>query len=539
MSGSATNLPQIPIGPPDWRAMSTKTDSLAAGRGPLTRVSRDLSWFDPAPSWRRLADLVVGVARNAPSGAGAIGVPVGEKGTVPRQLGVDRATLTALGFEGKAGQTLVVPRRDGADVVAIGTGAGQLSLAELRDAAAAFARAVPKHSALATSLHEAGGDTATSAQAVVEGVVLARYRFESLKSNGERPQLESLTLLSPAERQRAVEAGIARGRTTSRAALLARDLANSPPSHLTATRLAALAAEVGKESSLEVDVFDVDRLAELGCGGLLGVNAGSSEPPCMIKLTYRPRRSAKGSAHLALVGKGIMYDSGGISLKPSDPMHAAMKMDMSGAAAVLAAMSALAAAGCRNTVTGFLMCTDNMPSGSATKLGDVLHIHGGKTVEVHNTDAEGRLVLADGLALAVEEAPDAIVDIATLTGAALVALGLGYAGVLGNNQGLIDRVRAAAESTDEPAWQLPLETKRYRKLLDSDVADLKNVAGPYGGSITAAVFLSEFVGEIPWAHLDIAPVMKVDADESWRSKGATGYGTRLLIDLATNFTTPL
>jgi leucyl aminopeptidase len=185
------------------------------------------------------------------------------------------------------------------------------------------------------------------------------------------------------------------------------------------------------------------------------------------------------------------------------------------------------------------MCTDNMPSGSATKLGDVLHIHGGKTVEVHNTDAEGRLVLADGLALAVEEAPDAIVDIATLTGAALVALGLGYAGVLGNNQGLIDRVRAAAESTDEPAWQLPLETKRYRKLLDSDVADLKNVAGPYGGSITAAVFLSEFVGEIPWAHLDIAPVMKVDADESWRSKGATGYGTRLLIDLATNFTTPL
>ena len=154
----------------------------------------------------------------------------------------------------------------------------------------------------------------------------------------------------------------------------------------------------------------------------------------MIKLTYRPRRSAKGSAHLALVGKGIMYDSGGISLKPSDPMHAAMKMDMSGAAAVLAAMSALAAAGCRNTVTGFLMCTDNMPSGSATKLGDVLHIHGGKTVEVHNTDAEGRLVLADGLALAVEEAPDAIVDIATLTGAALVALGLDYAGVLSINR---------------------------------------------------------------------------------------------------------
>ena len=518
--------------------MSTKTDSLAAGRGPLTRVSRDLSWFDPAPSWRRAADVSVTVTRSAPAAVGAIGVPVGEKGAVPRQLGVDRATLTSLGFDGKAGQTLVVPRRDGADVVAIGSGGGRLSAAELRDAAASFARAVPKHSALATSLHEAGGDAAAAAQAVVEGVLLARYRFDSLKSNGDSSPLELLTLLSPVDRQRPIEAGIARGRTTARAAVLARDLANSPPSHLTATRLAALATEVGKASGLGVEVFELDRLVELGCGGLLGVNAGSSEPPCMIKLTYRPRRAAKGAAHLALVGKGIMYDSGGISLKPSDPMHAAMKMDMSGAAAVLATMSALAAIGCRNAVTGFLMCTDNMPSGSATKLGDVLHIHGGKTVEVHNTDAEGRLVLADGLVLAVEEEPDAIVDIATLTGAALVALGTGYAGVLGNNEALIDQVRAAAGSSDEPVWQLPLETKRYRKLLDSDVADLKNVGNQYGGAITAAVFLNDFVGDVPWAHLDIAPTMKADADESWRSKGATGFGTRLLIDLATSFTKP-
>ena len=469
---------------------------------------------------------------------GAIGVPVGEKGAVPRQLGVDRTTLASLGFEGKAGQTLVVPRRNGANVVAVGTGGGQPSNAELRDAAASFARAVPKHAALATSLHEVGRDAAGAAQAVVEGVLLARYRFDSLKSNGETPPLESLTLVTSGDRQRAVRAGVERGRTTARAAMLARDLANSPPSHLTATRLAALAIEVGKESGIGVEVFELDRLVELGCGGLLGVNAGSSEPPCMIKLTYRPRRPAKGAGHLALVGKGIMYDSGGISLKPSDPMHAAMKMDMSGAAAVLATMSALAAVGCRNAVTGLMMCTDNMPSGSATKLGDVLHIHGGKTVEVHNTDAEGRLVLADGLVLAAEEEPDAIIDIATLTGAALIALGTGYAGVLGTNQALIDQVRAAADATDEPVWQLPLETKRYRKLLDSDVADLKNIGNQYGGTITAAVFLSEFVGDVPWAHLDIAPTMKADADESWRSKGATGYGTRLLIDVATNFTKP-
>ena len=181
------------------------------------------------------------------------------------------------------------------------------------------------------------------------------------------------------------------------------------------------------------------------------------------------------------------------------------------------------------------MCTDNMPSGSAMKLGDVLTIHGGTTVEIHNTDAEGRLLLADGLALAKEEEPDAIVDIATLTGACLVALGPAMAGVLGNSQPWVDQVAAASSATDEPVWQLPLETKRYRKLLDSDVADVKNVGGPYGGAITAAVFLSEFVGDVPWAHLDIAGPMKVDADESWRSKGATGFGTRLLVDLAMNF----
>ncbi len=185
-----------------------------------------------------------------------------------------------------------------------------------------------------------------------------------------------------------------------------------------------------------------------------------------------------------------------------------------------------------------MMCTDNMPSGSAMKLGDVLHIHGGKTVEIHNTDAEGRLVLADGLALAAEEQPDAIVDIATLTGACAIALGPAYAGLFGNSQELVDQVRDASARSDEPVWQLPLERTRYRKLLDSDVADLKNVGGAQGGAIVAAVFLSEFVGDTPWVHLDIAPAMKVDADESWRTKGATGVGTRLLIELATTFAKP-
>jgi leucyl aminopeptidase len=251
----------------------------------------------------------------------------------------------------------------------------------------------------------------------------------------------------------------------------------------------------------------------------------------MVKLTYTPKNP---TGHLVLVGKGVMYDSGGISLKPSDGMHAKMKMDMSGAAAVLGAMSTLKALKCKAQVTAYLMCTDNLPSGSAFKLGDVLTFRNGKTAEIHNTDAEGRLVLADGLSLAVEDGADAIVDIATLTGAAVAALGPKIAAVLGNDQPFVDKVKAAAGRTDEPMWQLPL-AKEYRKLLDSQVADMKNIGGPYGGAITAALFLNEFVGTTPWAHLDIAGPMDVDGDDGWLSRGATGYGTRTLIDLATSF----
>jgi leucyl aminopeptidase len=273
-------------------------------------------------------------------------------------------------------------------------------------------------------------------------------------------------------------------------------------------------------------------MAAMGLGGMIGVNKGSSEPPRMVRLTYTPRNPR---GHLVMVGKGVMYDSGGISLKPSDGMHVLMKMDMSGAASVLSAMSSLKALKCKSAVTGYLMCTDNMPSGSALKLGDVLTFRNGKTAEIHNTDAEGRLVLADGLALGVEAKPDAIVDIATLTGAIVGALGMKMSGVFGNDQPFVDRVKAAATETDEPLWQMPLEPK-YRKLLDSNVADMKNVGGPYGGAILAALFLNEFVGDTPWAHLDIAGTMNSESDDGWLSRGATGFGTRLLIQLALDFT---
>ena len=306
---------------------------------------------------------------------------------------------------------------------------------------------------------------------------------------------------------------------------------STTPTYLTARRLAEVAAAIAAERGLGIETFDEEALVKLGCGGLLGVNAGSVEPARMIKLTYRPKHAsgepATATGHLALVGKGITYDSGGINLKPGDAMHGLMKMDMSGAAAVLAAMAPLAALGCPTDVTGYLMCTDNMPSGSAMKMGDVLTIRGGTTIEVLNTDAEGRLILADALVLAVEEHPDAIVDIATLTRACLRALCDQVAGVFSNSQAFVGQVVTSSRHTDEPVWQLPLD-QRYRKQLDSTIADMKNMGADSPGAITAALFLAEFVGHVPWAHVDIAGTMYADADASWRPKGATGFGTLLL-----------
>jgi leucyl aminopeptidase len=477
----------------------------------------------------------VSTARSVPNAATAVGLAVASKGAVPRQLGLNRSALEANGFEGKPGQVLAVPNGDGV-VVAIGVGdAGSATASDLRTAAAAFARATAKHAHLATNLADVDGvDAATAGQAVTEGVLLASYRYTGLKNDPKNAsRLESVTLVGGAKRSADIAKGAERGRVVASAAAFARELANTPPTYLNAKDIADKAVDIGSAAGLHVEVFNKDQLEQMGCGGLLGVNRGSTEPPRMVKLTWSPENP---TGHLALVGKGIMYDSGGISLKGHDVFHQNMKMDMSGAAAVLATMGALEALQCTTKVTAWLMCTDNMPSGSALKLGDVLTMRNGKTVEIHNTDAEGRLVLADGLSLAVEEAPDAIVDIATLTGAAMAALGPQMAPVLGTSQALVDQLLAGSEATDEPLWQLPLAEKRYRKLLDSVVADMKNIGGPYAGAITASIFLSEFVGDIPWAHLDIAGPMMVDGDDGIYAKGATGFGTRLLIDLACSFT---
>lgn len=493
--------------------------------------------IDVSPSIGRLQDLDVGVSPTmAPGAFESAAFFVATDGPVPAELGVDRQTLQACGFSGAVGQSLVLPGTRGTVHVVVGVGdPAAVTTTELRDAAATFSRALPHVSRIAIHLDNPGPTAAdATARAVVEGAVLGRYHFH-VRSTDDTVELAAVGLVVDEASVEDAEAGARLGRVVAEATSLGRDLANAPAGYLTATRIGLVAGEVADRAGLTVEVFDEAALVDLGCGGLLGINAGSEEPATMVKVSYRPDGEPTG--HLGLVGKGIMYDSGGIALKPADASHSQMKNDMSGAGAILAAMTALSAFACPVAVTGWLMCTDNMPSGSATRLGDVLTMRGGKRVEVLNTDAEGRVVMADALVLAVEDGVDAVVDIATLTGQCLRTLGTEIAGVMGNSPGLVDQIRSAGDEVDEPVWELPLAT-RYRKQLDSEIADLSNMGGPNAGSITAALFLAEFVDDVPWAHIDIAGTAQADAARTWRNKGATGFGTPLLIELATNFTTP-
>lgn len=499
--------------------------------------------FDPVPSLSR--EVAVSVASNA-ADAAAIATFITAEGDLPDGLpdGANRESLSAAGFEGKSGQTLSLP---GSPLrVLVGTGKGITTVANLRDAVASFTRAAREVGKIAVDLSEVVSSAAfepqLAAQAATEGAVLARYRYDALKGDVKTVLLEQLVLVlagDAGKHSEAAEVGVERGLILARTASLARDLGNTPPRHLSAVKFAEIISQIAPQYGLEVEVFDRQQLIELGCGGLLGVNAGSIEEPRMVKLRYVPAEANDETPHLALVGKGIMYDSGGISLKPSNAMHAAMKLDMMGAGAVFSAMTSLRELGATTAVTGWLMCTDNMPSGSATKLGDVLTIRGGTTVEVKNTDAEGRLVMADALVLATEEErrPDAIVDIATLTGAAMMALGTKTAATLANNDAIAEQLQAAADLTDENTWRMPLD-HRYRDQLKSEVADLSNIGGQYAGVILAALFLNEFVDGIAWGHLDIAGTMQAEGDDLWRSTGSTGFGARLLAEFATAFEAP-
>ena len=477
--------------------------------------------------------IEIKVLASTPADANVVAVGVASTGAIPRGVGLSRKELSAHGFDAKPGQVFLVPKSEGHSILLVGLGESKtVNVNSLRNTGATIARATTKFESVATTmLNDTRVEKKAAAQALVEGYRLASHRYVDLKNDKSSLSATKKFVLVASTGAPAAKAGAARGETTADAVCFARDLANTPPAHLTARMLADIAVARAGDAGLKAEVFNKDQLKQMGCGGIIGVNKGSVEPPRMVRLTWKPRGA---TGHVALVGKGVMYDSGGISLKPSDPSHASMKMDMSGAAAVLATMLSLKDLGVKTAVTAYLMCTDNMPSGSALKLGDVLTMRNGKTVEIHNTDAEGRLILADGLSLAAEQKPHAIVDIATLTGACLVALGEKVAGALSNNDAVFAQMKKSSERVDEPIWQLPL-VKDYRKLLDSNVADMRNIGGPSGGTITAALFLSEFVNNIPWVHLDIAGPMKVDGDDGWMNRGATAFGTRLLIDFVSTF----
>lgn len=446
-------------------------------------------------------------------------------GDIPAQLQFTREQLEANGFKAEIGSALMLPNPGGQNLMAVGAGkAEELDGPGLRDIAAAAANAAVKFPSLGLSVDT---EVEEAARFLVEGAALARYRYTALKTASEYVPLTHLELDVPQANDAHIAAAVARTAAT----VIARDVTNTPPGHLTATDLAGIAVTLAESRGFSVEVFGKDELIQLGCGGILGVNRGSFEPPQMIKLHYRP---AAPRAHVGLVGKGITYDSGGLSLKPSDGMLL-MKMDMGGAGAVLGAMSALAELGVDVEVTAWLMCTDNMIAGDAYRLGDVLTAADGTTVEVKNTDAEGRLVLMDGISLAAREDVDAIFDIATLTGAAMVALGASLAAAFTDDDHLAELVAEAGSVTGEETWRLPLE-KKYNKLLESSVADVSNIGSTrYGGAITAALFLQRFAKDKPWVHIDIAGPMNVDSLESWRPTGATGYGARLLLETLRNY----
>lgn len=466
-----------------------------------------------------------------PKSATAVDVPVHVEGI--EALGEDLARTCELqGFKGEVGQTLVVagPATEPLRVL-VGLGkTDDLDVHVLRSAAAAFVRAAGTHKAVATTLVDAAGaiDPTEAVRAVVEGATLASYAYLPLKSDPKR----TLRKVSVVARFKGAKAAFTAGQALAEAVVLARDLTNEPGGSLVPTVFVAKAREAAKTSGLKVTVWDEKRIAKEKLGGIQFVNKGSTHPARLLMLTYTPVGTPTGN--LVLVGKGITFDTGGYSIKSPTGMMT-MKIDMAGGAAVLGAMTALGAMGTKAAVTAYIPLTDNMINGDASRPGDVFTARNGKTVEVLNTDAEGRLVLADALSLAAEKKPDAIIDMATLTGSVTAALGADYAGLMGNNEHVISQVEAASSATGEKVWHLPLPDA-YRKTLDSVVADMRNIGTtPYGGALTAGLFLEAFVDDVPWAHLDIGIAAMSEADTGIIKKGGTGFGVRLLAQICASW----
>ncbi|PJA45885.1 leucyl aminopeptidase, partial [Candidatus Uhrbacteria bacterium CG_4_9_14_3_um_filter_50_9] len=367
------------------------------------------------------------------------------------------------------------------------------------------------------------------ARAITEGVVLASYRF-GIYVKPQKKQVDAFEIVTSDGRAvRSAELGIEDGEIGAEGAIFARDLVNMPANDMLPETLVEKAKEIGVgKGSIRVRVYDQEKLEKMGAGSLLAVAKGSDNPPYLVHMIYTPEGKAK--KKVCLVGKAVTFDSGGLSLKPANFMET-MKCDMGGSAVVLGVFSVIDRLAPKAEVHGIFGAVENMPSGKAFRPGDVVTAMNKKTIEVLNTDAEGRLTLADTLTYATKQKPDFIIDLATLTGACVVALGEEISAVMSNDTALTDQILSAAKAADEKMWPLPLE-KNYKPLLKSDVADLKNIGGRWGGAITAGLFLEEFVAEIPWAHIDIAGATFAERPiDAYTPKGGTGHAVRTLLEL--------
>ena len=471
------------------------------------------------------------VAQGVPSEAAGLAIPAE----------IDTAWAAAQGFEARAGQSLALRELGKPTLLLLGIGEPAAADAEVwrRLGAAAVRNTAPGNSVALLLPLPSTISTAEAAKAVVEGAVLASYRTGQAKSTPDTPRVQEVLIVPFAkggvgdEDRDRVTMGATAGEVTAGAVWWAREMINRPAAQLTPRRFAHEALRLLEElPGVTVTIWRDAELEHERLGGLLGVSRGSLEPPRLVVARYVPG-SASGR-HVVLVGKGITFDSGGLSLKSGEGMMT-MKTDMTGAAVVLGALGAAARLGARTALTAIAPITENLPGNRAMKPGDVLTARNGATIEVLNTDAEGRLVLADGLSLAAELRPDAIVDVATLTGAVRAALGTAVGAVMGNDKELVELVRASGERQGERLWELPL-VDDYDAYLDSEIADMKNIGKPgQAGTIVAGLFLRRFVAGLPWAHLDIAATGRAEADDGYLAKGATAFSLRTLVDLAVTF----
>ena len=471
--------------------------------------------------------------------------PGGATGAVDKALGGVIAGMIKDGqIKGGLGETTVIPtfgRMGAAKVVVVGLGKKELfDLDRVRRVTAAACQAARAAGArkAATILHGAGAggfDPQAVSQAVAEGALLGLYKFDkylSKASEDKSPELNELTIVErDKDRAAAVRAGIKQGEIMAAAGLFARDLVNEPPNVVFPLEMAARARAALKSLPVKVKVLGKKDLEKLGMGAYLGVTAGSPQEPQLIVMEYKGNPASKET--LALIGKGVTFDSGGLSLKPSNSMGT-MKGDMSGAASVIAAMIAVAKLKPKTNVTGYAPCVENMPDGAAQRVDDIRTAMNGKTIEIANTDAEGRLILVDTICYAKKQGATAIVDIATLTGACVAALGEERSGAFTNNQALLDKILAASARTGEKFWHMPTD-EEYKEMNKSQIADIKNVGGKYAGATTAALVLEFFVEDTPWVHLDIAGVFLFDKPRGYYPVGATGQVARTLIQLVLDY----